>query len=121
MTEKILGCCGLTCTKCPAYIAKRTNDDELRKKTASEWSQPDYEVPPEDVNCDGCRSSGEIFKHWPTNCPVRNCVYERNLENCANCEDILSINIPASAKPEKSHTYVTCLNRHRTNELRRKA
>ncbi|HQJ56387.1 MAG TPA: DUF3795 domain-containing protein [Caldisericia bacterium] len=37
--EKMMAYCGFDCTKCPAYIAKKENDDELRIRTAKEWSQ----------------------------------------------------------------------------------
>ena len=87
MTAEMIACCGLDCSACPAYIAKRTDDDELRKKTAEEWSQPGYTVPYQDVNCDGCTSEGEFFKHWCLECPVRLCVKDRELENCAYCDD----------------------------------
>ncbi|MHA2425155.1 MAG: DUF3795 domain-containing protein [Candidatus Thorarchaeota archaeon] len=91
MNSEMIACCGLDCSGCPAIKAKQNNDDELRKKTAQDWSQPEYEVPFQDVNCDGCRQSSDetIFKHWPPNCPVRNCVFERKLENCANCDDYI--------------------------------
>lgn len=87
MDEKMIACCGLTCTDCAAYIAKKTNDDEMRKETASKWSSPDWTVAPEEVNCDGCKSTGGVlFKHC-TQCAVRACVTEKNLDNCAHCED----------------------------------
>jgi hypothetical protein len=89
MKSEMIACCGVDCGACPAYHAKLKDDDDLRKKTAKEWSQPEYEIPYQDINCDGCRTSEDesIFKHWPTECPVRLCVLERNLENCAYCDD----------------------------------
>ena len=38
--NKLIAACGLDCAACPAYIASATNDEELRKKTAAEWSRP---------------------------------------------------------------------------------
>ena len=42
---------------------------------------------------------------WVEGCPLG--------KNCANCEDLLSINIPGSFEPEKSHAHITCKTRHR--------
>ena len=46
MTDQLLGYCGLSCTECPAYIAKRTDDQELRINTAKEWSSEDLRYLP---------------------------------------------------------------------------
>ena len=37
--EKIIACCGIACSECPAYIAFKNDDDDLRKKTAKQWSE----------------------------------------------------------------------------------
>ena len=37
--NKMIGYCGLDCEKCDAYIATKNNDNELRAKTAEEWSK----------------------------------------------------------------------------------
>ena len=79
--------CGLDCSKCNAYIAKRTDDYDLRKKTAADWSSPDWLVTPEEVSCDGCKSQGgELFKHC-AECAVRECASQRGYRTCAHCED----------------------------------
>jgi len=39
MSDEMLAYCGLVCTDCNAYIAKQNDDDELRRKTAEEWSR----------------------------------------------------------------------------------
>ncbi len=98
MTEKMMGCCGLECTECPAYIAKRTNDDGLRMETAEKWSSAEWTVAPESINCDGCKSSeGVLFQHC-LNCTVRACVNERELENCGQCQDYSCEKIEAIMK-----------------------
>jgi hypothetical protein len=79
--------CGLDCSKCGAYISKMTGDYELRKKTAAEWSSPEWKVTPEEVSCDGCKAEGgELFKHC-ANCAVRACASERGYATCAHCKD----------------------------------
>jgi hypothetical protein len=87
MSGEMLAYCGLDCSECKAYIAKQTDDDDLRMKTAEEWSRPDYPVSPEDINCDGCKSeTGELWK-WCLSCEVRACAGERGVETCAHCNE----------------------------------
>ncbi len=42
--EALISFCGINCLDCPAYIAKRTDDMELRAKTAKAWSGPEFSV-----------------------------------------------------------------------------
>lgn len=86
MPKKMRAYCGLLCTECPAYVALRTNDDDLRTRTARRWSGPNYPVTPEEVDCDGCKSEGgKLFKNC-TVCTVRQCSSKKGLETCANCD-----------------------------------
>lgn len=85
--EKLIGICGLDCTKCPAFIAKKSNDDELRKKTADEWSKQFNEtITPESINCDGCLSTGEHISYTDI-CEIRKCGLEKSVKSCAYCDD----------------------------------
>jgi hypothetical protein len=87
MMEKLVGICGLDCMKCPAFIAKKNNDDELRKKTADEWSkQFNQTITPESINCDGCMSTGEHISYADI-CEIRKCGTEKKVESCAYCDD----------------------------------
>ncbi len=86
--EKMISCCGINCAVCGAYIATKNNDDELRKKTAEEWSKMfNAEIDPATVNCEGCTSTGGILFQHCTVCEVRKCVMEKELKNCAGCDD----------------------------------
>ncbi|MFC2078911.1 DUF3795 domain-containing protein [Candidatus Bipolaricaulota bacterium] len=87
MTTQLLGYCGLSCTECPAYIAKRTDDQDLRIKIAKEWSSEDLPVSPEDVNCDGCTTTSGTRWTWCQQCLVRICAAERVVASCATCPD----------------------------------
>ena len=78
--------CGLNCEECPANIARQTNDQELREKTAKAWSAPGFTVKAEQVNCEGCHSTGEQFFHC-NQCGVRNCATEKGVNTCADCGD----------------------------------
>ena len=85
--EELIAYCGINCLECPAYIARRTDDMELREKTAKTWSGPEYSVKPEEINCNGCITLGkELFSHC-TVCQVRACGLEKGVDNCAHCDD----------------------------------
>ncbi|MBU7045132.1 MAG: DUF3795 domain-containing protein [Theionarchaea archaeon] len=83
---KIIAYCGRICDECPAYISKRTDDDELRKKSAEKWSSERFALEQHDINCDGCTAGGELFKYC-MRCKVRECGRKRKVGNCAHCAD----------------------------------
>ena len=86
--DEIIGYCGILCSKCPAYIAKQENNEELRKKTAEEWSkQFEHTFGPEDVNCDGCIETDGVHIGYCSMCEIRKCGQEREVTNCAYCDD----------------------------------
>lgn len=80
--------CGLTCTECPAFIATRRNDDNLRQETAELWSKIyKSNIAREAINCNGCLSdTGRVFGHCQV-CEIRKCGTERRVENCAHCPE----------------------------------
>ena len=88
MMEKIISNCGLICTECPAYIAFKTDDNVLRRKTAEQWSKMyKADIKPENVNCVGClQADGTLFHHC-TVCEIRACCREKGLINCAHCDE----------------------------------
>ena len=88
MEEEIIGICGLSCSKCPGYIATQNDDDTQREKVARDWSRMfNRNLVKEDINCDGCRSqSGRLFSHCYV-CEIRKCGIARNVKNCAYCND----------------------------------
>lgn len=84
---ELLGYCGIDCAACPALIATRTNDAELRAKTAVEWSKSyGHEFKPEQINCTGCTSAGAHLGYCDI-CEIRRCAGTRKVENCAFCSD----------------------------------
>jgi len=86
--KEMIACCGLVCTECPAYIATRNGDDELRKKTAADWSKLyGHEIKPEDINCEGCQSESGKLLGYCLECKIRQCCRERVVANCASCPD----------------------------------
>lgn len=83
---KMIACCGLDCSKCEAYIATKTNDDNKRVEVARNWSTEfSADIKPEDINCYGCRSEGQKFSHCNV-CEIRKCCMEKEVANCAVCD-----------------------------------
>lgn len=79
--------CGLDCMVCGAFIATRDNNDTLRKKTAMAWSKLfSTSFLPSEINCMGCHSEKLQFGHCST-CTIRKCAREKELENCAVCNE----------------------------------
>lgn len=78
--------CGLNCSVCPAFSAYKNNDDELRKKTAAEWSvMYQTKLQPSDINCTGCKSESSVKIGHCAECRIRICASEKGLENCGFC------------------------------------
>jgi HAD superfamily hydrolase (TIGR01509 family) len=86
---KIIAFCGLNCDECPAYIATQKDDDAERKRVAKMWAE-EFNAPEltyDKINCDGClQTDGRLFQHCLV-CNIRKCGMERELENCAFCDD----------------------------------
>lgn len=85
--QKLIAFCGLICTDCPAFIATQKNDDKLRGKVAKSWSTEKEILKPEDINCDGCLIIGKRLIKFCKICAVRGCGLEKNVENCAYCDE----------------------------------
>ncbi len=82
----MLGCCGIDCSRCGAYIATLENDDEKRVEVAREWSeQYNADIKPEQIVCNGCASDGPWFHYTEHVCGIRKCCLSRSLANCAEC------------------------------------
>lgn len=79
--------CGLECQSCPAFIAYKTDDQELREKTALEWQNAhDPGITAEDINCTGCTGDGIKFSWCISGCPIRKCALEKEVTTCGHCE-----------------------------------
>jgi hypothetical protein len=86
--ETIISICGLECTACPAYIAKQTDDNALREKTAKEWSEAfKTELKPEDINCDSCIAVDGAHIGYCNVCEIRQCGLAKKVVNCAYCDE----------------------------------
>jgi hypothetical protein len=89
--DKIIrAACGTDCKKCPAFIARITNDDNLRSKTALEWNKVyNANFTADDINCVGCVENG-IHSGYCSACPIRACVISKNIPYCCSCEEFKS-------------------------------
>lgn len=85
---EMISYCGLLCNECPAYIATQTDDDALREKVARKWNKMfGFAMKAEDINCDGCQSGSDRLLGHCSVCGIRKCGMEKQLENCAHCDD----------------------------------
>lgn len=93
MVTQKLGYCGLNCEECPVFISTRNNDNELRQRTAEEWSKlysnqlGNRELSVNDMRCNGCKSENGILFEGCRICPIRKCSKDKNFETCADCND----------------------------------
>ena len=82
----MIAMCGLLCDDCIAFIATQKNDDKLREKVVEAWSTEQERLRLEDVDCDGCKT-GKRLHTFCKDCEVRKCGLQRDIENCAHCNE----------------------------------
>ena len=87
MTEDMIAYCGLDCANCPAHLAWKQDDDELRAKQAAEWASPGFPLTAKDINCVGCKVDAVPKFKFCSDCGVRACASSRGVVTCAHCED----------------------------------
>ena len=86
--QEMVAYCGLVCTSCPTFIATQKDDDALREKTAKFLAQKyGLHLKPEDINCDGCLSSGGRLIGYCDTCEIRKCAMTRSVAHCAVCDE----------------------------------
>jgi hypothetical protein len=83
--DPILTRCGYRCDLCLAYRPNVLSNPANRKKLSDGWHRYfGFHLPAAEICCDGCMAENpELIDK---SCPVRPCVIERGLENCAQCE-----------------------------------
>ena len=84
--DKMIGYCGIDCSKCDVYIATINDDDELRAKTAEKWSELNrVTITPDMLNCVGCRCDGLKTYFCSDMCEIRKCAEAREYDSCCSC------------------------------------
>ena len=88
MGNIILSKCGYRCDLCLAYQPNIEKNDR-RKELSDEWFNIyGFRIEPELIRCEGCVSS-ESPNLIDKNCPVRPCVVDKNIKNCAFCDEFV--------------------------------
>ena len=86
--DALVAFCGIDCAICPALIATKKNDNEMRKKIAEDWTkQFNTTIRPEDINCDGCIVIEGRHIGYCAICEIRKCAVEKKVKNCAYCAE----------------------------------
>jgi hypothetical protein len=85
--------CGLDCHGCPIHLATLEEDLSVKKKMRNEIAEQlaiIYKTTPKPEiisDCDGCKiNNGRLFTGC-SDCEIRKCAIQFNLENCAYCHD----------------------------------
>ncbi len=87
--NKMIACCGLICTDCPAFIATKAGDAAKIAEIAENWAKEFNikDIKPENVWCDGCTVGDRKCGHC-RECEIRACVMTRELANCGWCGEL---------------------------------
>ncbi|MBT8339402.1 MAG: DUF3795 domain-containing protein [Desulfatitalea sp.] len=86
--QEMIAYCGLVCTSCPQFIATQNDDDNARKQAAKRIAETfGIYLKPEEINCDGCLSSGGRLIGFCNTCEVRKCGTKKSVINCSTCDE----------------------------------
>jgi hypothetical protein len=86
--EPVLTCCGYRCDLCLAYRPNVERNPSNRQALSDGWHRYfGFRLNPEVICCDGCMSEDPHL--IDDGCPVRPCVIEKGLQNCAQCDDYI--------------------------------
>ena len=92
--DALVAFCGIDCAICPALIATKKNDNEMRKKIAEDWTkQFNTTIRPEDINCDGCIVIEGRHIGYCAMCEIRKCGISKKVKNCAHCEEYVCVKL----------------------------
>ena len=84
--EHLAAVCGLYCGACSLYRARHDNNQERLEEILKNMSER-WKVKPEEINCDGCLSGGQLMPYC-RDCKIRLCAAEKSgVTHCADCPD----------------------------------
>jgi len=81
---ELLAPCGLYCGVCSIYIAHRDHNQKFKKALTKVYKPFIRGI--EDIKCTGCLSDKEVFPVC-RRCPIKECVEQKNLDGCHQCDD----------------------------------
>lgn len=82
--------CGYRCELCPAYKDNIANEEERQKVSDGWFKYYGFQIPAEEIYCDGCLADDSTNpRRIDPDCEVRACALERDLPNCAHCDDFM--------------------------------
>ena len=97
----MIGCCGLDCSECGAYLATQADDDAKREEVAREWTQKHgANFTADQINCDGCQANGRAPEWVANKCPIRKCCTGKALGTCADCTEYACEDLSKFFSPE---------------------
>ena len=94
--EHLASACGTYCGACPAYIARHSEDELIKKRLQKRLSSSSPKVLKgipdpgwmDGLLCDGCLSGGMLVVHCQ-NCAIRKCAANRQKDSrCSDCEEL---------------------------------
>jgi hypothetical protein len=94
--EHLAAACGTYCGACPAYIAKLSEDEQIKMKRQKRYPSGPTKalkgIPDpswmDGLLCDGCLSGGMLAAHCQ-NCAIRKCAANKqNDSRCSDCEEL---------------------------------
>ncbi|WP_181391718.1 DUF3795 domain-containing protein [Methanospirillum lacunae] len=87
-SEDIRACCGFHCSQCPAYIGNIKSEED-RNRVSETWHKIyGLEIPAEAIRCDGClKPDSENPFRIGGDCGMRNCVQDRKIAHCGECNE----------------------------------
>ena len=94
--EHLAAVCGTYCGACPAYIAKHSDDVQikirLQKRNSSGQVKGQRTIPDpgwmDGILCDGCLSGGQIAFHC-RRCAIKLCAEgKQNVTRCSDCKEL---------------------------------
>ena len=114
--QEMIAYCGLVCTSCPQFIATQNDDDVAREAAAKRIAEKfGLHFKPEDINCDGCLSSGGRLIGFCNSCEVRQCGISKSVENCSVCnaQPCDNLNKFHEFSPDAKASFETLLQKNR--------
>ncbi|MBN2010965.1 DUF3795 domain-containing protein [candidate division KSB1 bacterium] len=83
--EPIIARCGNRCDTCPIYEGNINGADDQKRVSEKFEQYFGFAMPPESMICAGCFNTDG--PQVTADCAIRNCAVERQLDNCAHCND----------------------------------